>query len=147
MVFTAGVTKLFCQKVIEQLIGVLKVAQQYLSGVMAGRSLRWHRRRRRVGVCLHARGGADTRRVWPTCLCEIYLCVCVALVILFVHLEEGRKTLENAPDTRIFQLVARLENSVVDVIQKVPVQSKQMFDRGKNRVDLQANACVKPTTK
>ena len=147
VVFTAGVTKLFSQKVIEQLIGVLEVAQQYLSGDMAGRSLRWHRRRRRVGECVHTRGSADTRRVWPTCPCEIYLCVCVALVILFVHLEEGRKTLENAPDTRIFQLVARVENSVVDVIQKVPVQSEQMFDRGKNRVDLHANARVKPTTK
>ena len=74
---------------------------------------------------------------------QYYLRVGVALVILFVHFEEGREALEDTPNECIFQLMACIQDGIINIIQEVPIQPQQMLDRGKDRVNLQARASVK----
>ena len=62
---------------------------------------------------------------------------------MFVHFEEGREALEDTPNKCVFQLMACIQNSIVNVIQEVPIQPQQMLDRGKDCVDLQVRASVK----
>ena len=68
--------------------------------------------------------------------CVADLRISVALVILFVHFEEGREALEDTPNECIFQLMACIQNGSVNIIQKVPIQPQQMLDGGKDGVNL-----------